>query len=136
MISRERIVVDNNVLIGRLLLPHSVPALAPHKVVETGQLLISGPVLAELAAVLSREKFDRYISIEDRQQFFRLLGRIAEMVPIIYTIRACRDPKDDLFLELAVNGAASIIVTGGKDLLALNPFHGIPIITPASYLRL
>ncbi|MGH9449608.1 MAG: putative toxin-antitoxin system toxin component, PIN family [Terriglobia bacterium] len=136
MISRKRIVVDNNVLVSRLLLPDSVPALAARKVVERGQLLISGPVLAELAAVLSREKFDPYISIEDRQQFFRLLGRIAEMVPIVYTIRACRDPKDDPFLELAVNGEADIIVTGDKDLLTLNPFHGIPIITPARYLKL
>ena len=63
-----------------------------------------------------------------------LLDRIAEMVPIIHTIRACRDARDDKFLELAVNGEASHIVTGDADLLELNPFQGIPIITPASYL--
>jgi putative PIN family toxin of toxin-antitoxin system len=133
--SRKRVVVDNNVLIRRLLLPSAIPALAVRKAVETGQLLVSEPVLAELADVLSRQKFDRYVSIEDRQQFFRLLGRVAEIVPIVYTIHACRDPTDDKFLELAVNGSADLIVTGDNHPLVLNPFRSIPIMTPGRYLE-
>jgi len=35
---------------------------------------------------------------------------------------------------VAVNGAADLIVTSDQDLLALNPFRGIPILTPAAYL--
>jgi len=57
----------------------------------------------------------------------------AELVPIIEQIVACRDPKDDKFLELAVDGHADFIVSGDADLLTLNPFRGIPIITPAVY---
>jgi len=56
------------------------------------------------------------------------------MVPVIHTIRACRDPRDDKFLELAVNGEADLIVTGDQDLLALHPFRDVPIITPAAYV--
>ncbi len=44
---------------------------------------------------------------------------------IIHTIRACRDARDDKFLELAVNGEASLIITGDADLLELDPFQGI-----------
>ena len=51
-----------------------------------------------------------------------------------HTVRACRDPRDDKFLELAVNGEATLIVTGDNDLLSLNPFRDIPIITPAAHL--
>lgn len=40
---------------------------------------------------------------------------------------------DDKFLELAVNGRADPIITGDTDLLVLNPFRGIPIITPAAF---
>ena len=90
---------------------------------------------AELADVLALPNFDRYISLEDRQQFLRLLGHIAEMVPITYTVRACRDSRDDKFLELAVNGSADLLITGDRDLLALNPFRGIPIIRPADFLK-
>jgi uncharacterized protein len=134
MMPRKRVVIDNSVLIRRLLLPASIPALAVRKAVDAGQLLVSEPVMTELADVLSRQKFDRYVSIEDRQQFFRLLGRIAEMVPIVYTIQACRDPTDDKFFELAVNGSADLIISSDNNLLVLNPFRGIPIISPASYL--
>jgi putative PIN family toxin of toxin-antitoxin system len=130
----QRIVVDTNALISRLLLPRSVPGEAVRKAADTGQLLVSEPTLAELAGVLARPKFTPYVTIKDRQQFIRLLGRVAEMVPLTHIIRACRDPKDDKFLELAVNGGAQLIITGDKDLLVLNPFRGIPIITPAQYL--
>ncbi len=82
-----------------------------------------------------RPKFDRYISISNRQEFIRLPGRVAEMVPITYTIRACRDPKDDKILEVAVNGSANLIITGDSDLLALHPFQDIAIVSPSSYLR-
>ena len=134
MKARERVVVDNSALVSRLLLPHSVPGRAVRKAVDEAQLLVSEATLSELADVLSRAKFDAYVTIEDRQEFLRLLGRIAELVPITYTVRACRDPNDDKFLELAVNGSADLIVTGDKDLLALDPFREIPILTPAGYL--
>jgi putative PIN family toxin of toxin-antitoxin system len=57
------------------------------------------------------------------------------LVPITFTMRACRDPKDDKLPELAINGRADLIVTGDKDLLELNPFRDIPIIPPADYLE-
>jgi len=131
---RERIVVDTNVLISRLLLPASVPGRAVRKAVAVGQLLVSAATTEELAAVLSRAKFDPYLSVADRQEFIRLLGRIAEMVPIIRMVRACRDPGDDKFLEVAVNGQANLVVTGDRDLLELDPFMGVAILSPAAYL--
>ncbi|HEV2423564.1 MAG TPA: putative toxin-antitoxin system toxin component, PIN family [Terriglobia bacterium] len=133
--ARDRVVVDNNALISRLLLPESVPGRAVRKAVDKAQLLVSASTLHELAEVLSREKFDRYLSIQDRQQFLRLLTRVAEIIPIIHPIRACRDPKDDMFLEVAVNGEAHLIVTGDRDLLVLSPFRTLPILTPACYLE-
>jgi len=59
-----------------------------------------------------------------------------EAVPILYPIRVCRDPKDDKFLEVAVHGRADALVTGDQDLLDLNPFRGIAILTAAEYLDL
>ncbi|MGC9158213.1 MAG: putative toxin-antitoxin system toxin component, PIN family [Terracidiphilus sp.] len=67
----------------------------------------------------------------------RLLAEIAnarETVPILSSIRACRDPGYDKFLEVAVDGRAGVIVTGDADLLALNPFRGVVILSPAPYL--
>jgi putative PIN family toxin of toxin-antitoxin system len=63
------------------------------------------------------------------------LGRVAEFVTISRPVRACRDPRDDMILEVAVNGAANAIVTGDGDLLTLHPFMGVPILSPADWLR-
>ena len=45
-----------------------------------------------------------------------------------------KDPEDNKFLELAVNGNANVIVSGDADLLALHPFRGIPIEAPAKFM--
>ncbi|MFQ5953732.1 MAG: putative toxin-antitoxin system toxin component, PIN family [Kiloniellales bacterium] len=131
---RERVVLDTNVLVSRLLLPGSIPGRAVRRAADEAQLLVSEATLEELVDVLAKPKFDPYVTIEERQGFVRLLGRIAEMVPINYTVQECRDPRDDKFLEVAVNGEADLIVTGDDDLLALDPFRGIRIRTPAAYL--
>jgi putative PIN family toxin of toxin-antitoxin system len=135
MRTRERVVVDTNALISRLLVPGSVPGRAVRKAVNEAQLLVSEATMEELAEVLARPKFDPYVTIAERQEFLRVLGRIAEMVPIVYTVYACRDPRDDKFLDLAINGEADLIVTGDQDLLVLQTFRDIPVITPAQYLE-
>jgi uncharacterized protein len=59
----------------------------------------------------------------------------AELVTITERVTECRDQNDDKFLELAVNGHADVIVSGDADLLVLDTFRGIPIITPAAFER-
>jgi uncharacterized protein len=76
------------------------------------------------------------VSREDRQTFFELFARVAEWVTVTTTIRHCRDPRDDKFFELAVDGKAAWIVTGDKDLLELSPFQTTSILTPAAVLAL
>jgi putative PIN family toxin of toxin-antitoxin system len=132
---RERIVVDTNCLISRLLLPSSIPGKAVRKAADSGIFLVSEAPMNELADVLARPKFDRYISLEDRQQFLRLLGRVSEFVHAVYPVRECRDPKDDKFLEVALNGKADLILTGDRDLRILDPWRGIAILSPAEYLK-
>lgn len=91
--------------------------------------------MLELADVLARSKFDRYVSIADRQQFLRLLSRVCEMVSISHGVRECRDPDDDKFLEVALNGQAELVITGDADLLALHPWRDIAILSPQQYLK-
>ena len=134
MAERPRIVVDTNVLVSRLLAPRSVPGGAVRRAVDHGVLLLSEATLAELAQVLARPKFDSYVSVADRQQFLRLLGRIAVTVPILHRVQACRDQTDDKFLEVALNGDAAVLITGATDLILMRSFHGVPILTPAAYL--
>ncbi len=56
-------------------------------------------------------------------------------VAVSSDFKICRDPKDDKYLQLAVDGNADFLITGDQDLLVLNPFHGIRILRPADFLR-
>ncbi len=134
MMNDRRLVLDTNALISRLLVPTGVAAKAVDHALASGVLLLSEETLGELAEVLARPKFDRYVSIADRQHFLRLLGGVARIVPISHRVAACRDPKDDKFLHVALNGEAEVIVTGDADLLVLHPFHGVDIVSPAVFL--
>lgn len=129
-----RFVFDTNVLISALLLPTSKPRQALDQALRTGELLLSLDVLAELVAVLGRPQFRRYVTEEEVRTFLAALTREAVLVDVHMHIAKCRDPKDDKFLELALSGHATHIVTGDSDLLALHPFEGIPIVTPQAFL--
>ena len=132
----RRIVVDTNVLVSRLLAADSIPGGAVRAARRSGRLLISDATMYELAEVLNRRKLNRYVTVLQRQRFLREFSRIAEFVPIIQVVRECRDPKDDKFLEVALNGRAEAIITGDDDLLALHPWREIAILSPADYLKL
>jgi putative PIN family toxin of toxin-antitoxin system len=134
MRTSARIVVDTNVLVSRLLAADSVPGQAVRAARRAGQLLVSEATMNELAEVLSREKFDRYVSLKERKQFLRELGRIAEFTPVIRRVRECRDPRDDKFLEVALNGRADLILTGDEDLLSMHPWRSVEILAPVDYL--
>ena len=133
--TRERLVIDTNVFISGLLSSTSHPARVVERAIEHGQLLGSTETLRELIETLLLPKFDRYVSRQRRETLLDRLAPLVEIVEIVQRVRVCRDPKDDKFLELAVNGRANVIVTGDDDLLSLHPFRGIDILSPAAYLE-
>ena len=130
-----RTVLDTNAIVSALLFNDSAPGLALIKALDTGAILVSATLAQELQDVLNRPRFDRYVTREERDEFLMAFMREAELVEITETVAACRDPKDDQILELAVSGNADCIVTGDDDLLTMNPFRGIAIIAPIDFLR-
>jgi putative PIN family toxin of toxin-antitoxin system len=111
MKSKERYVFDTNVIISALLFEQSKPAQAFHAALDRGEMLLSLPTLKELNEVFGREKFNRYLLPEEREHFIIALLRESTLVDITENIRACRDPKDDKFLELAINAEATCIIS-------------------------
>jgi len=138
--AETRLVLDTNTLISRMLVPRGTTGRAVDKALAAGVLLASEATLTELAEVLSRPKFDRYVSLEERRQFLSLLGGVVRVIPIQHRIQACRDPKDDMLLHVALNGEAQFLITGDQDLLVLGgsfrQSHGLHILSPADYLAL
>lgn len=130
-----RVVFDTNVIVSALLFEQSEPGQAFYWTLDHAEFLISQPVIEELNEVLSRKKFDRYLHWDERELFLKALLKESKFVEPDQQIRECRDPKDDKFLELAVCGNASHLVTGDSDLLDLHPFREIEILSPAHFLN-
>jgi uncharacterized protein len=133
-----RAVLDTNVLLAGLLWRGPPHALLEQ--VRNGSVtFISSPVLlAELAQVLARPKFDAILSRSDTSRDrmlteIRMLAELIDPPPLAQPV--CRDPDDDAVLALAAAAQADWIVSGDDDLLSLASFEGITILTPAQALR-
>lgn len=129
-----RAVFDTNVLVSALLFEHSTPAQAFFSAMTQGEFLISSSLVDEISRVVYRPKFDRYITDSQREDFLISLVQTGTLIEVTETINACRDPKDNMILELAVSGKAEVIVTGDSDLLVLHPFREIAIFNPQTFL--
>src|SRR5271169_6183341 len=131
----NRLVVDTNVFASAIIFPRSAPRQVVDDALDQGVVLFSEATMSELTEVLSRSKFDRYVSRRECELVLAQLAGAAEFVPIIRLLGECRDPKDDKVLEVALNGRANGIIAGGADLLALNPWRGITIRSPSGHLK-
>jgi len=135
MTNKPGFVFDTNTLISALLFRDSIPRKAFDRALEKGKILISLNVVAELNEVLAREKFNKYVSEQERVEFLIALLQEAIFIEVVEVVTECRDPHDDKFLELAVNGNAEYIISGDRDLLSLHPFREIAIVTPRDFLE-
>jgi putative PIN family toxin of toxin-antitoxin system len=129
-----RVIIDTNVIVSRLLISGSVSARAVDKAITEADVMTSDATVGELVDVLARKKLDRYVTIEERQEFVRRFLQITSMIPVISEIDDCKDPADNHFLALALDAEASCIVTGDKALLALSPWRDIVILSPSEFL--
>jgi putative PIN family toxin of toxin-antitoxin system len=134
--SDKLFVFDTNVFISAALLAGSVNGKALDKAFKTGKVVVSNTTFAEFTEVLFRKKFDKYFTDERRLQVVQKLERDTVVCEVNISITACRDPKDNKFLELAVTARASCIVSGDQDLLVLHPFNNIHIVSAFDFLTL
>jgi len=119
-----------------MLFEKGKPSRAFRRALHRGEILASLSTLEELNEVLGRKKFDRYLTPEERHEFLRAFVAKAVLVEPADVVGESRDPKDDRFLAVAVGGHARYLVTGDDDLLVLNPFRDVAIVTPKQFLDL
>jgi uncharacterized protein len=133
--SKPFFVIDTNCFISANLIKNSASAVAFDKALLNGIIALSDKVLNEYTDVLYREKLDKYLSLGERQIILKQLNRNAIFFTPVETITDCRDPGDNIFLELAIACQATCIISGDSDLLVLHPFRGIPILNPTKFLE-
>jgi putative PIN family toxin of toxin-antitoxin system len=128
-----RVVFDTNGIIRGFIFPESIPGQAGFGIDAPFAVDVDG-CSRRAYGVMRREKFDRYLSRQRREEVIAGIIRDSKFVTTSTTITVCRDCDDNKCLELAVDGGAAAIVSGDDDLLVLNPFRGISILTPREFL--
>jgi uncharacterized protein len=130
----DRVVIDTSILISAALSAPGKPAQVLGYVIEHAQLIFSRESFREIALTLLASKFDRYITNADRASLLTSLAASAEWTTISERVTVCRDPSDDMILETAISARANVIVTGDNDLLVLDPFRSIRIVSAAEFI--
>jgi putative PIN family toxin of toxin-antitoxin system len=132
-----RVVLDTNILVSYILTQgKTLSRIIDHWERGSFVVLTSPALLAELKDVLQRPRLRPYMSA-DPQVLLHVLEHDAHQVPgeLILT-GVCRDSKDDIFIACAVEGGANFLVSGDDDLLVLDNYQGIQMVSPSTFLQL
>jgi putative PIN family toxin of toxin-antitoxin system len=131
-----RAVLDTNVIISMAIKP--TRRLAKELRNGAFTLIISDPILNELIDVLNRPRLRNKYHLTPHYifAFLQLVRLRCEFFETTEKIEICRDPKDNMFLEVAIVGKANVIVSHDRDLLDLHSFRNIPIIEPIDFIFL
>ena len=131
-----RVVVDTNILVSFAIRPNENFERLFDYLARQDITLISDDTVAELFTVLNRNKFRKYIRQDSAMDYIEWYVGISELVTVTESVIACRDPKDDKFLSLAVAGKADCIIAGDSDLLEMIAYEGITIYRTTDFLKL
>jgi uncharacterized protein len=137
MRSTKNVVIDTNVFVSAVLFPKSVPRTLVDQLFRNPRIVVLGSTetFTELTKTLLLSKFSQYATLTTRIVFLEEIESLIDWVTISEKVNDCRDSRDNKFLEVAVSGQANYIITGDNDLLTLNLYRGIEIITPRDFLE-
>lgn len=130
----SRIVLDTNLWIS-FLISKDFTKLDDLLFSNKCILIFSEELLQEFLMVAKRPKFRRFFSQNDIEELIETIEEYSEFIDVKTELNVCRDPKDNFLLSLSQEGQADYLLTGDKDLLALNNFGSTTIITISDFLK-
>ncbi|MDE3145352.1 MAG: putative toxin-antitoxin system toxin component, PIN family [Bacteroidota bacterium] len=131
---QNRVIIDTNLWIS-FLLTKDLFKLDKMFASHSFTLLFNDTLLNEFLDVAQRPKFKKYFSNELLQELLRQIENHALFITEKSEINVCRDPKDNFLLSLCIDGKATHLITGDKDLLDIKVFGKTKIITITEYLK-
>jgi putative PIN family toxin of toxin-antitoxin system len=132
---KNRVIIDTNLWISFLLtrdLSKFDKIIASNKVT----IIFSQELLDEFVEITQRSKFRKYFDLEDVEELLIKIKNRASFIDVTSIATACRDVKDNFLLALAVDGNATHLITGDKDLLVLEKYGSTHVLTVNEYFTL
>ena len=122
------LIIDTNIWVSYALTPKGKVGRSLQVALDSCDYAFSDETFREFTEVLLRSKFDAYVSKGKRVNFLKEVARGAQWFQVTEVVSDCRDPKDNMFLALALTCRASFIITGDQDLLVLDPYRTTRIV--------
>lgn len=130
-----KIVVDTNLWIS-FLIGKRLSTLKNSILKGNVELYLSDELYQEIIKVLDYPRIKKSVSLGEFFELINLFGRKIHRIIPDCIIKDCRDPRDNFLLELALSAKADYLVTGDADLLELNPYRGIQILSAADFEKI
>lgn len=128
-----RVVLDTNILVSALIFPGGKPEAVYRRALDHSiDFVTSAVLLAELGRVLETKFGWEPERLEVAVAQLARVGDVVKPTKRLAVIEA--DPADDRVLEAAIEGKATLIVSGDKHLLKLRVYEGIRILDAARFL--
>jgi putative PIN family toxin of toxin-antitoxin system len=134
-VKKKKIVIDTNLLISYIIRGGNSPLSTVIKN-ENHIILASSELIEEYISVLKRPKFQRYFDIVNVDDIMNGFIKLLTLVQVDSTVKLCRDPNDDFIIQLAISGNSDFLITGDKDILALERIGNCRFITISEFILL
>ena len=130
---KNRVIIDTNLWISFLLTRDfsKFDSIIADSEIE---LLFSEELINEIVEVTQRVKFRKYFNLDDVKSLLLKIKSRAVFIDVTSNVNKCRDPKDNFLLSLSLDGYATHLLTGDKDLLVLKRFGQTEILKITKYL--
>jgi putative PIN family toxin of toxin-antitoxin system len=126
------VVLDSGVWISALHFG-GTPLAAVEKALSVDEVAICDQIVSEISRVLVEKLTWESQRVRDSFSLYGHLLRHATVRGELLGI--CRDPKDDMVFECAINAGATLIVSGDRDLLTVGTYQTIRVVTPRAYVE-
>lgn len=124
------LVFDTNIWVSYALFNQGFVGQTVSRALVLDSYAFSKATFRELVDVMMRPKFDSYFTQSGRENMLHKIAQEAQWFDPSEQATECRDPKDNMFLDLARASEAGYLITGDEDLLVLDPYHHTRIVTP------
>jgi uncharacterized protein len=130
---KDRVIIDTNIWISFLLTKDykKLDRIINHRKII---IVVSKELIEEIIEVTQREKFKKYFAFRDLKDLLKRIESRSVFVNVKSEVSECRDSKDNFLLSLALDGKATHLITGDKDLLILKKFQKAKILSITEYL--
>lgn len=133
-----RITVDTNVLVSATFWCGASDEVISRVEEKEMQLILSEEIIKEYVDVLDYKEIKDKIR-DKKLEIIRTIKKITSVSTIVAPKQRLNivkeDHDDDKVLECAKEGNADYIISNDKHILKLKSFEGIPILTPADFLK-